>query len=88
MEMIKSKSIKANIKENLNISLNVSKNFDLYNCNNNGNKKNLHFNNFNNNYQREKNNFELKEDIERLLIENDNSFVENSEISYNSFLNN
>ena len=39
-------------------------------------------------YEKNKNDLALKDDIERLLIENDNSFVESSELSYNSFLNN
>ncbi len=41
-----------------------------------------------NQFEKNKNDLALKDDIERLLIENDNSFVESSELSYNSFLNN
>ncbi len=81
--MIKSKKN----QDNFNICLNTSdNNYNNYN-NNNGNGNKYHHRHKNHNqFISEKNNFELKEDIERLLIENDYSLVQNSEIS--SFLNN
>jgi len=54
------------------------------NIGNNSNSVNLKIKNqINNN-----NNSTINDDIEKLLIENDNSFEDHTDISYNSFLNN